>query len=97
MPSNKKAPHLTQNEALFILKKKIILKRIILIRIISKKAQMQFAKFGKVLEEGVVTNIYGRFDAVTSCIQRILNVLFLKTQPNTRCTLDMVDAAITNS
>ena len=58
---------------------------------------MQFAKFGKVLEEGVVTNIYGRFDAVTSCIQRILNVLLLKTQPNTRCTLDMVDAAITNS
>ena len=37
MPSNKKAPHLTQNEALFILKRKIILKRIILIRIISKK------------------------------------------------------------
>lgn len=56
---------------------------------------MQFAKFGKALEEGVVTNIYGRFDAVTSCIQRVLNVLFLKTPPNTRCTLDMVDAAIT--
>ena len=57
-------------------------------------AQRQFAKFGKTLEEGVVTNIYGRFDAVTSCIQRVLNVLFLKTQPNTHCTLDMVDAAI---
>ena len=63
----------------------------------NKKAQMQFAKFGKALEEGVVTNIYGRFDAVTSCIQRVLNVLFLKTPPNTRCTLDMVDAATTNS
>ena len=57
-------------------------------------AQRQFAKFGKTLEEGVVTNIYERFDAVTSCIQRVLNVLFLKTQPNTHCTLDMVDAAI---
>ena len=56
---------------------------------------MQFAKFGKALEEGVVTNIYERLDAVTSCIQRVLNVLFLKTPPNTRCTLDMVDAAIT--
>ena len=57
-------------------------------------AQRQFAKFGKTLEEGVVTNIYERFDAVTSCIQRVLNVLFLKTQSNTHCTLDMVDAAI---
>ena len=58
-------------------------------------AQMQFAKHGKALETGVVANIYERFDAVTSCIQRVLNVLFLKTPPNGRCTCDMVDDAIT--
>ena len=58
-------------------------------------AQKQFAKYGKSIEYGVVTDVYQRFDAVTSCIQRVLNVLFLKTPSNGHCTCDMVDEAIT--
>jgi hypothetical protein len=57
-------------------------------------ARIQFSKFGKQIDDGVVADIYGRFDAVTSCIQRVLNVLFLKTLPGRRCTTDMVEDAI---
>lgn len=57
-------------------------------------AQMQFEKYGKSIDASVVETIYNRFDAVTSCIQRLLNVLFLKTLPGQQCTTDMVDGAI---
>ena len=57
-------------------------------------AQMQFEKYGKSIDASVVENIYNRFDAVTSCIQRLLNVLFLKTLPGQQCTTDMVNGAI---
>ena len=58
-------------------------------------AKMQFQKYGKSIEPDVVEEIYQRFDAVTSCIQRVLNVLFMKTPVGTCCTKDMVDSAIT--
>ena len=51
-------------------------------------------KYGKHIDAPVVAEIYRRFDAVTSCIQRMLNVLFLKTPPGQQCTIDMVDGAI---
>lgn len=57
-------------------------------------ARMQFEKFNKAIDDNVVAEVYQRFDAVTSCIQRTLNVLFLKTLPNTRCSLEMVDEAV---
>lgn len=57
-------------------------------------ARMQFSKFGKQIDDGVVADIYERFDAVTSCIQRVLNVLFLKTLPGHCCTTDMVEDSI---
>lgn len=57
-------------------------------------AQTQFEKYGKHIDAPVVAEIYRRFDAVTSCIQRMLNVLFLKTPPGQQCTIDMVDGAI---
>ena len=57
-------------------------------------AQMQFQRFGKSIDSAVVENIYNRFEAVTSCVQRMLNVLFLKTLPGQRCTVDMVDGAV---
>lgn len=57
-------------------------------------AQLQFEKNGKSIDAGVVQDIYQRFDAVTSCIQRLLNVLFLKTLPGQECTTDMVDGAV---
>ncbi|MBR6841101.1 MAG: ATPase, partial [Prevotella sp.] len=56
-------------------------------------AQMQFEKYGKSIDSAVVENVYKRFDAVTSCVQRLLNVLFMKTLPGQRCTEDMVDGA----
>lgn len=57
-------------------------------------AQLQFEKYGKRIDGAVVEDIYRRFDAVTSCIQRLLNVLFLKTPAGQLCTTDMVDGAV---
>ena len=56
---------------------------------------MQFHKYGKSIEPDVVGEVYQRFEAVTSCIQRVLNVLFLKTPVGASCTIDMVDSAVT--
>ena len=56
-------------------------------------AQMQFEKYGKSVDGAVVEEVYKRFDAVTSCVQRLLNVLFMKTFPGQRCTVDMIDGA----
>ena len=58
-------------------------------------AQTLFEKYGKSIDAQVVAEIYHRFDAVTSCVQRLLNVLFLKTLPNQHCTVDMIDNAVT--
>lgn len=58
-------------------------------------AQMLFEKYGKTIESDVVHEVYQRFDAVTSCIQRVLNVLFMKTPVGACCTIDMVDSAVT--
>lgn len=56
-------------------------------------AQMQFEKYEKSIDSETVEEVYKRFDAVTSCIQRLLNVLFMKTLPRQQCTVDMVDGA----
>ena len=54
---------------------------------------MQFEKHGKEIDSKAVEDVYSRYDAVTSCVQRLLNVLFMKTLPKQRCTDDMVDGA----
>ena len=56
-------------------------------------AQAQFEKYGKSIDGAVVEEVYKRFDAVTSCVQRLLNVLFMKTLPGHVCTTGMVDSA----
>lgn len=38
-----------------------------------------FKKNGKNIEPEAVADVYGRFDGVTSCLQRMMNVLFLRT------------------
>lgn len=58
-------------------------------------AHKQFEKYGKSIETDAVYEVYQRFDAVTSCIQRVLNVLFMKTPVGACCTKDMVDSAVT--
>ena len=57
-------------------------------------AQYQFKKNGKSIEEDAVKRVYERFDAITSCMQRVLNVLFLKTHLGQYCNIEMVDAAV---
>ena len=57
-------------------------------------AQMQFQKQGKDIDAEVVKEVYRRFYAVTSCLQRVMNVLFLKTLPGQCCTVEMVDGAV---
>ena len=57
-------------------------------------ARIQFEKNNKFIDIGVVADIYNRFDAVTSCIQRVLNVLYLKTPTGQHCSIDMVEGAI---
>ena len=57
-------------------------------------AQLMFEKYNKSIDASAVEEIYRRFDAVTSCMQRMLNVLFLKTPSGQRCTVEMIDDAV---
>jgi hypothetical protein len=57
-------------------------------------AENKFKEAKKDLDPAVVAELYTRFDAVTSYMHRVLNVLFAKTQPEEKCTIDMVDQAI---
>ena len=57
-------------------------------------AERQFLKNDKMLESGVVHEVYHRFRGVTSALQRIMNVLYLNTECGATCTVGMVDAAI---
>ena len=54
----------------------------------------KFESAGKHLEKEVVAILYERFEAVTSYMHRILNVLYSRTETEKTCTADMVDEAI---
>ena len=54
----------------------------------------KFEQAGKYIERDVVRILYERFDAVTSYMHRILNVLFSKTNKGEICNAIMVDEAI---
>lgn len=54
----------------------------------------KFEQAGKCIERDVVRILYERFDAVTSYMHRILNVLFSKTNKGEICNAIMVDEAI---
>lgn len=54
----------------------------------------KFEQAGKCIERDVVRILYERFDAVTSYMHRILNVLFSKTNKGEICNVIMVDEAI---
>ena len=49
---------------------------------------------GRHIERQVVEDVYNRFHGITANIQKIMNLLYLKTQPGDFCTLDKVDKAI---
>ena len=66
---------------------------------ISEEKYTQFAvdlfqKNGKSLDNEAVHEVYTRFSGVTSCLQRVMNVLFLNTEKGGHCASDMVDQAI---
>ncbi len=54
----------------------------------------KFEDAGKHLDKEVVAILYKRFEAVTSYMHRILNVLYSRTGIGMTCTPDMVDEAI---
>lgn len=54
----------------------------------------KFEQAGKHLDKEVVALLYERFEAVTSYMHRILNVLYSRTEAGNTCVPDMVDDAI---
>ena len=54
----------------------------------------KFNQAGKTLDPVVVSELYKRFDAVTSYMHRVLNVLFSRTDVGSVCTVDMLDEAV---
>lgn len=58
-------------------------------------AEPQFALSGnRKITYDVVEQIYHRFYGVTANIQRIMNLLYMRTPVNGMCTVDMIDGAI---
>lgn len=54
----------------------------------------QFRKGGKDIEPEVIDDVYYRFEGVTQCLQRVMNVLYLFTDQGQTCKTDMVDEAV---
>lgn len=57
-------------------------------------AVRQFSKGGKLLPPRTASEVYARFDGVTSYVQRVMNILYLRTAHSQECTVEMVDGAI---
>ncbi|MBQ5983108.1 MAG: ATP-binding protein [Prevotella sp.] len=57
-------------------------------------AERLFVQYGKSLDKDVIHEVYSRFDGVTSCLQRVMNVLFLTTENGGICHIGMIDDAI---
>jgi hypothetical protein len=60
----------------------------------SEFAVQKFRDYDKDVEPEVINAVYSRFNGVTSCLQRVMNVLFMRTPKGECCTVDMVDDAI---
>lgn len=54
----------------------------------------KFEMEGKRIDETVVADLYERFDAVTSYMHRVLNVLFAKTSKGECCGKEEIDEAV---
>ena len=58
-------------------------------------AESQFAKNGgRRITQDVVEEVHSRFLGVTANVQRIMNILYMKTPAGGVCTKDMVDPAV---
>ncbi|MBP5644224.1 MAG: ATP-binding protein [Bacteroidales bacterium] len=57
-------------------------------------AERLFAEGGKTLASDVTHEVYARFDGITFCLQRVMNVLFMMTEKGGICRKDMINDAI---
>ena len=53
-----------------------------------------FEDAGKSIDKQVISCLYEKFDSITSYMQRIMNLLFVRTPINGTCTIDMIDSTI---
>ena len=54
----------------------------------------QFERGNKKIMPDAVSEVYRRFDGVTSYLQRVMNVLYLNTGKGETCCKDMIDSAV---
>ena len=59
-------------------------------------AQAHFEESSKTIPSDVFATVYERFEGITWYIQRIMNELYAITAPNSTCTAEMIDNAISN-
>lgn len=59
-------------------------------------ARGYFEKGGREIEQGVVADIYNRFDGVTWYVQKILNMLYSITPEKGECRAGMIPEALNN-
>lgn len=57
-------------------------------------AERLFCREGRQLEDGVVEEVYDRFDGITWYMQRVMNELFGMTREGELCTKAMIDIAV---
>ena len=57
-------------------------------------AQHHFAANNRTLDKEVVSNLYQKFDGVTSYLQRVMNLLFLQTPEGGTCSESMIEPTI---
>lgn len=53
-----------------------------------------FREYGKILHPEAVDKLYARFNGGTFYLQKVMNVLFLKTPQGGVCGVEMVDKGI---
>lgn len=56
--------------------------------------QMNFMKFGKTIDQEVVEQLYDRFEGITFYLQKVMNVLFMRTPDGGRCSIEDLQPAI---
>lgn len=56
--------------------------------------QMHFSEAKKNIQDDVVPVLYDRFDGTTFYLQKIMNILFMKTPKDGTCTSEMIDEAV---
>lgn len=57
-------------------------------------AEEKFRQRGRSVDPAVVDILFEKFDGITSYIQRVMNVLYMKTPEGKLCCVDMVEDAI---